>query len=408
MTTNFWTTPELKQIHIELTNACNAACPMCVRFYRNSPLPRPDLEVGQITLDKFKQYFPPEILQPCAKIMFCGVHGDPCMARDMLEICEYIQENTTMKFAIQVHTNGGMRNPEWWAELGKVFAKRNQMTWECWRVIFSVDGLEDTNHIYRRNVKWNNLIANIKAFTGAGGNAGWEYLIFKHNEHQLEEAEALSKELGFKLFIPKKALGVAHDNMLQPMSALSKEGKLEYVIEAPTIAKYRNVENPEGISAPPKLEFKIEDYRKLKETKSNENYKARVDSVYDIIAKQDLKKLDSCEIKCKASKDWGAKEIFVDNFGRVIPCCYIGTHLNGADTNINTLQLHKAMDDYGWDNFDLNKHSLKEILDAGHLDRVFADTWSKGSIKEGKMGYCASICGEESRVDRVYFQKYGP
>ena len=66
------------------------------------------------------------------------------------------------------------------------------------------------------------------------------------------------------------------------------------------------------------------------------------------------------------------------------------------------------MNDYGWDNFDLNKYSMKEILDAGHLDRVFADSWSKNSIKEGKMGYCASICGEESRVDRVYFQKYGP
>ena len=56
---NFWHTPEVRQLHIELTNACNAACPMCVRFYRNSPLPRPDLEIGEITLDKFQQFFPP-------------------------------------------------------------------------------------------------------------------------------------------------------------------------------------------------------------------------------------------------------------------------------------------------------------------------------------------------------------
>ena len=43
----FWNSKELVQMHIELTNACNAACPMCVRFYNNSPLVRPDLEIGQ-------------------------------------------------------------------------------------------------------------------------------------------------------------------------------------------------------------------------------------------------------------------------------------------------------------------------------------------------------------------------
>ena len=403
--TDFWNIGELKQIHIELTNGCNAACPMCVRFYRNSPLTRPDLEVHQITLEQFKTYFPPEILKQLDMIMFCGVHGDPCVARDMLEICEYLVDNTSPTFSLQVHSNGGMRNLDWWAKLGQIFAKRNQMRYDCWRMIFSVDGLEDTNHLYRRNVKWNNLIENIQAFINAGGIAVWEYLIIKHNEHQMAEAEAMSVKLGFKRFVPKKALGVAQNDMLRPMSAISKEGKLEYLIEAPTKAEYRNVENPTRTLPPGNHEFKIEDYRKLKETKSNDNYKDRVDKVYDIIARQDLTKEDSCVINCKAKRATGGKEIFVDNFGRVIPCCYIGTHLNGTHTNLNTLQLHKAINDYGWDNFDLNKHTLKEILDAGHLDRVFADTWTKPSVKEGKLAYCSSMCGEESRLDRIYFKK---
>ena len=54
---NFFNFPELNQLHIELTNACNAACPMCSRFHVNSPLIRPDLEIDQITIDKFKKYF---------------------------------------------------------------------------------------------------------------------------------------------------------------------------------------------------------------------------------------------------------------------------------------------------------------------------------------------------------------
>jgi hypothetical protein len=47
-------------------------------------------------------------------------------------------------------------------------------------------------------------------------------------------------------------------------------------------------------------------------------------------------------------------------------------------------------------------NSLEEILDNGHLDRVFTDTWTKPSCVQGKMAYCANICGTYSRVDRIY------
>ena len=403
--TEFWTTPELAQIHIELTNACNAACPMCVRFYKNSPLPRPDLEIGQITLEQFKKYFPLSILEQLNKIMFCGTQGDPCMARDTLEICDYLMGNTPEIFSVQMHTNGGMRTPDWWAKLGKVFSNRSSRDLQCWRLIFSIDGLEDTNHLYRRNVKWSNLMANARAFIDAGGNAVWEYLIFEHNEHQIETARKMAEDLGFVLFVPKKALGVDNGKSLTSMNALNKDGKLDYIINAPKDPANRNLSNPTEPAITKTFKFNVEDYRELKKNKSNENYKDKVDRVYEIINTQDTTKLDSCEIKCKAKKEWGGKEIFVDNFGRVIPCCYIGTHISGTFTDYQSMQLHKHMNEYGWDNFDLNKYSLKEILDAGHLNRVFADSWTKDSIKNGKIAYCSSICGEESRIDRVYFNK---
>ena len=37
-----------------------------------------------------------------------------------------------------------------------------------------------------------------------GGIAQWDYIVFKHNEHQVEEARKLSKELGFFEFQIKK------------------------------------------------------------------------------------------------------------------------------------------------------------------------------------------------------------
>jgi hypothetical protein len=398
---NFFNFSELNQLHIELTNACNAACPMCTRFHVNSPLVRPDLEIDQITLEKFKNYFPPEVIEKCEVILFCGVHGDPGMARDLFEICEYIGQ-ANPKTTIRMNTNGGMRKPEFWSKLGDLFAKKVEDHWS-WQVTFSIDGLADTNHLYRRNVDWDKLMANVNAFINAGGRAEWDYLIFKHNEHQIDEAKELSKKLGFYSFVPKKSLGVDNGTNLVRMSAMSREGKLDYWIDAPEDPKNRNLENPLGQTENRFWEFNVEDYKRLKEQKlTHNNYPALVDKAYDILRAENNLVLDQATIKCKARTMSGGKEIFVDQKGRVIPCCYMGTHFNGVHTDSQSLQLHHEINKYGWDHFDLNKHSLKDIMEGHHLDRVFTDSWTKPSCADGKMAYCANICGTYSRVDRIY------
>ena len=235
---NFFNYEELTQIHVELTNACNAACPMCTRFHVNSPLIRPDLEIDQITIEQFKKYFPPEVIKKLEIVLFCGVHGDPGMAKDLYEICEYIAESNP-EVDVRMNTNGGMRKPEFWAKMGALFAKQRQDHWR-WQITWSIDGLEDTNHLYRRNVVWKNLTENAQAYIDAGGFADWDYLIFKHNEHQIDEANALSKAMGFQNFYPKKALGVDNGSQLQRMSAMTRDGKLDYWIDPPEDPINRN------------------------------------------------------------------------------------------------------------------------------------------------------------------------
>jgi MoaA/NifB/PqqE/SkfB family radical SAM enzyme len=401
---NFFNYDELSQLHVELTNACNAACPMCTRFHVNSPLIRPDLTIDQITIDKFKKYFPPEVIKKCEIILFCGVHGDPGMAKDLYEICEYIAE-TNPETAVRMNTNGGMRKPDFWKKMGELFARQRKDHWR-WVITWSIDGLADTNHLYRRNVVWENLMANAQAFIDAGGFADWDYLIFKHNEHQIDEAKVLSRKMGFANFYPKKALGVDNGQQLQRMSAMTREGKLDYWIDPPENPRNRNLDNPPMPGVIDRFwEFDVEYYKKLKETKTTyNNYPDRIKTTYVVLEKEhdSNKHLDDAEVKCKAKTMSGGKEIFVDNFGRVMPCCYIGTHLNGTHSDSHSLQLHYEMNKYGWEGFDLNKHTLKEVMDAHHLDRVFTDSWTKPSCKEGKMAYCANICGTFSRVDKIY------
>lgn len=399
----FFNYEQIDQMHVELTNACNAACPMCARFHNNSPLIRPEMEIEQITLEQFKAWFPPEFLRKLKIVLFCGTVGDPGMAKDLYEICEYIAESNP-ESCVRLHTNGGMRKEDWWAKFGALAAKQRQDSWK-WQVIFSVDGLEDTNHIYRRNVDWTQLVKNIKAFTSAGGSADQDFLIFKHNEHQIEEARAFAKELGIGNFIPKKALGVDNGNALTPMPALNRQGELDYLIYAPTEAKNRNLnkEDAEYINVLPVRPFSYEEYKKLKENKDDgKNFKERVKNCMKDAERESTPERNNAEIMCKARTMTNGVEIFVDNRGYILPCCYMGTHLNGTHTDFKYLQLHHTLDNYGWDKFSLKHHTVKEIIDAGHLNKAFADTWELNSVKEGKMAYCADTCGMYSAVDKIY------
>jgi hypothetical protein len=65
---------------------------------------------------------------------------------------------------------------------------------------FGIDGLEDTNHIYRRGVKWERLQNNFREYIKAGGDAGWQFIVFPWNMHQIEEARQRSLDEGFTAF----------------------------------------------------------------------------------------------------------------------------------------------------------------------------------------------------------------
>ena len=179
----------VKIVHLEPTTNCNAACPQCLRT-------RTEFEPNELSLEDVKTLFDPGVLMQLEKIYMCGNYGDPASARQTLEMYEYfISVNPNL--TIGMNTNGGIRFPEWWSRLAKVMNKPNDY------VVFSIDGLEDTNHLYRRNVRWSKVIDNAKAFIDAGGNAHWDMLVFEHNKHQVDEAHQLAKDMGFNWFRAK-------------------------------------------------------------------------------------------------------------------------------------------------------------------------------------------------------------
>jgi MoaA/NifB/PqqE/SkfB family radical SAM enzyme len=185
----------IKEIHIEPTSLCNAECPQCARNIRGKGL-NPNIKLGSLDLDFFQKSFDEENVKDINKIFFCGNVGDPCATPDLLKIFIYLK-SIKKDIVLGINTNGSLKTKEWFKELGNIL--QGPLDY----VVFSIDGLEDTNNIYRRNTNWQKIIENAESYISTGASAHWDMLIFQHNKHQIEQAQSLAKEIGFSWFRSK-------------------------------------------------------------------------------------------------------------------------------------------------------------------------------------------------------------
>ena len=371
-------------LHIELTSKCNAACPHCPRFLRGAPIRNPAIGLYELKLEEVKQWIPVEIIESTGSMNICGNFGDPSLCLEMVDIVEYFI-STNPKIDIEIRTNGGARNSKFWRDLGKLSKKyKNQIT-----TIFSIDGLEDTNHLYRRNVKWDKLMSNVKSYISAGGKAAWEYLIFKHNEHQIKDAEELKKEIGFEFISFKQPIGFEDylNNRTIPLPVYDKKGKLDYFLEPSSRFKNSNLKYQDN---------KDEVSKSLME--SDKSCSIDPNGVnFDLYSK-----IETHDIKCQAVHDNGHIEIYIDSNGNVRPCCHIGVeterHIElplGTHSNLILSPPHL---------FNLKTNSLERILKL--FDIRIEGTWNK-THREGRCIKCSSQCGKtsETQSNRLYVKQ---
>jgi MoaA/NifB/PqqE/SkfB family radical SAM enzyme len=182
---------DIRAIHLEVTSRCQAKCPMCARRMNGGPL-NPFMGLDEIGIDKFMEWFDVDFIKQLNHLGMCGNLGDPIVAKDTLQIYEYLRESN-LHMGLQMHTNGSGRTDKWWKELAKL--KVN--------VVFGIDGLADTHAKYRINTDWKKIIHNVMTFVDAGGKARWDMLVFEHNQHQIDECRELSKRLGMENFSVK-------------------------------------------------------------------------------------------------------------------------------------------------------------------------------------------------------------
>lgn len=335
---------DLDSVHLEITNNCQAKCPMCSRNYHGG-LKNPLIKINEWSLEDFKAIFNKELLTQIKSIYFCGNFGDPIINNDLSEMCGYAK-NINPNLQIRIHTNGGARSKEWWETLVNNLPENHI-------VVFGIDGLEDTHSLYRIGTKYEQIIENAKTFINSGGKAEWVFIKFKHNEHQVNEARKRAKQIGFNLFTVKNSTRFLQEDF----PVLDKDGETQYRLEPPT--------NNEVALITPDM---IKKYRSW---------------------------VDESKIDCYVKKN---KEIYIDAYKRVFPCCFLAlTPYNYAKLNDLTYsvrqdikaQYYKLIESLGGiESLDAVKVGVKNIISSNAWQSVWDYYWN-----EDKLIVCARTCG---------------
>lgn len=338
---------DVRRLHVELTSACNARCPQCPRNLDGGPV-NPALPVVQLRSREVEAMLPADFRAQLRHVRFCGNYGDPVMAHDLPSVCALFREaNPAVK--ITIHTNGGLRDVAWWRRLAAVA--------DCVR--FGLDGLGDTNHLYRRGVAWEHVLRSASAYIEAGGRAEWDYLVFRHNEHQVEQARALATELGFARFQAKRTKRFLRDGRTEARHPVrNSRGAMEYYLEPAAAPEWRN-------------EAVAEAERSWESDPAGyERYLAET------------------TIDCKALRE---HELYLSADGRIFPCCYLAQihdQHSGPDAR-QVRALLEAQPD-GLDCLALRRHPLAEVVEGP----VFQEIVRRWAPTPERLRTCAKQCGQ--------------
>ena len=279
--------------HIEPTSKCTLECPLCDRTWFYETFKRRNLH--EINVDNIVKF-----VGANSKVGLCGNNGDPIYHSNFLELIQKFKDNNC---SLHIHTNGSAKTKAWWNKLKAMLTKDDRIT-------FAIDGLEDTNHLYRKNAKWNSIMTAIDTLKDRPFKMTWQFIPFKHNQHQILEAGNLSKALGFDEF-----------KLLQSDRWLGKKDLM------------------------PDREYVDNYYKTQQEVLINPEF--------------------SVDMQPKCLKNnLPSESLYVDAEGDFYPCCWIGTYRYRYKSVFSPKQKQ----------FNIRDNTLNQILENNSIKEFFAST----------------------------------
>jgi len=234
---------------------------------------------------------------------------------------------------------------------------------------------------------------NVEAFISAGGRARWDFIVFAHNEHQVEQAEQLSKDMGFEKFQYKKSARFFSNTRAQTKDAHQAQNRkgTTTLLQAPTNPKYRNAvldklkEAAKNVDETKLTVDTIVNISRLSEIQGNQNFST------DAAKKKPVEHIwDEAVIDCKVAKE---KNVYVTAEGILQPCCWTAGQMYLWYYKPKGAQIWKFIDQVGLDSLNTKYYSVQQIVEGDFFQKTIPESWSKPSCAEGKSAMCAKICG---------------
>jgi len=320
---------------LEITSHCNLHCPQCPRFQSDGYLQH-FLTPGHLDFHVLEDSISPEVLYNLEKVTLEGDYGDALMHPQIDKFLDFFKSVPTIK----IYTNGTIRNAEWYQRVAE---------YPNLEIMFSIDGLEDTNSYYRINSDWKKIIKNVQNFIQAGGIAHWKFIVFKHNQHQIDQAREFSKQLGFASFTTQ----YSNRNFF---------GETNWPVMIDGVYQYDLI---------------ITDQIDPKQGKPH------------IIASSTEK-----EFTCpECDKPWllgNNDTLYINHRGHLLPCCMTSavTYANGISDRLFRKIIGNIND------IDLHHHTITEILKSDFYTHRLKDSWNS---KKTAHHICVSSCSKKAR-----------
>jgi MoaA/NifB/PqqE/SkfB family radical SAM enzyme len=178
----------INKFNIDITYICPLECPFCIR--QSSGFKQKIKNSDNLSIDDFNK-----IIKTAKHIGFCGQVSDPIYHTNFIEIMKIVYKNKHKSFSI--HTNGTRKKLDWWND---VFSLSHPNV----RWIFGLDGTDqESANIHRVNTRFDEVFNVMKIGASKNVNIIWQFIVFKHNEHQIEQARHMASEHNIVLHILK-------------------------------------------------------------------------------------------------------------------------------------------------------------------------------------------------------------
>ncbi len=335
----YLTPQNIEELHVEITNLCNAACPMCAR--NNSGFGMSENPGwGSWSKGEAKKVFS-DSLPNLKRVFFCGTHGDPTAAPHLFEAVKICKERG---LRVSIYTNGSARQEQWWKDLSQLLDEKD-------KIVFGIDGIE-TNHLYRQKTDIKKILSHLQICCDSAVSTQWDFLVFKHNEYELEKCKDLARNMGVDHFFLRKTARFYNDIF----EVRGANDRITHLLEPPISSEYRHPDT--------------NTIREIHQTLPK-NY----------------------SIACGYRQ---LKKIYVNSRLEVFPCCYISDENERLRLNINPEKIQIPLKE-----FNLRHYDWTQILENSFYKKDFVDSFISKNVLDRCIRTCGLIKRESNQEEKV-------